>query len=161
MSPLGEIAYHNDTVSRNTASQVDVKLQNIKPPEEQTHIQVATDLINDGSFGEQWLVVTDERLLVIPSEGADGVVEVPLKGITETKIEEFVGAGRLEVEHGGAEPTYLYYSNSLIPKFAEVAEAINQLTKGEALTLPTEIERSGATRVDGYCPRKMESVRLV
>ena len=83
--------------------QVDAKLQNIKPPEEQTHIQVATDLINDGSFGEQWLVVTDERLLVIPSEGADGVVEVLLKGITETKIEEFVGAGRLEVEHGGAE----------------------------------------------------------
>ena len=139
--------------------QVDAKLQNIKPPEEQTHIQVATDLINDGSFGEQWLVVTDERLLVIPSEGADGVVEVPLKGITETKIEEFVGAGRLEVEHGGAEPTYLYYSNSLIPKFAEVAEAINQLTKGEALTLPTEIERSRCDTCgrllpekDGICP---------
>ena len=139
--------------------QVDAKLQNIKPPEEQTHIQVATDLIDDGSFGEQWLVVTDQRLLVIPSEGADGVVEVPLKVITETKIEEFVGAGRLEVEHGGVEPTYLYYSNSLIPKFAEVAEAIKQLTKGEPLTLPTEIERSRCDTCgrllpekDGICP---------
>ena len=59
--------------------EVDTKLQNIKPPEEKTHIQVATDLIGDGSFGEQWLVVTDERLFVIPTEGADGVVEVPLK----------------------------------------------------------------------------------
>ena len=121
---------------------VDIKLQNIKPREEEARIQVATDLIDDGSFGEQWLVVTDERLFVIPTEGADGVVEVLLKVVTETKIEEFVGAGRLEVEHGASEPTYLYYSNSLSPKFAEVAEGIKQLTKGETLTLPTEMERS-------------------
>jgi ATP-binding cassette subfamily B protein len=134
--------------------EVDTKLQNIKPPEEQTHIQVATDLIDDGSFGEQWLVVTDERLFVIPTEGADGVVEVPLKVITETNIEELVGAGRLEVEHGGGEPTCLYYSNSLSPKFAEVAEAIKQLTKGEAPTLPTEMERSRCDACGRLLPEK-------
>lgn len=139
--------------------EVDAKLQNIKPPEEEARIQVATDLIAEGAFGEQWLVVTDERLLVIPTEGTDGVVEVPLKVITETKIEEFVGAGRLEVEHGKGEPTYLYYSNSLSPKFAEIAEAIKQLTKGETPTLPTEIERSRCDTCgrllpekDGICP---------
>ena len=134
--------------------EVDTKLQNIKPPEEQTHIQVATDLIDDGSFGEQWLVVTDERLFVIPTEGADGVVEVPLKVITETNIEELVGAGRLEVEHGDGEPTCLYYSNSLSPKFAEVAEAIKQLTKGEAPTLPTEMERSRCDTCGRLLPEK-------
>lgn len=139
--------------------EIDTKLQNIKPPGELSRIQVATDLIDDGSFGEQWLVVTDERLFIIPSEGADGVVEVPLKVITETTVEEFVGAGRLEVEHGKREPTYLYYSNSLSAKFAEVAEAIKQLTKGETPTLPTEIERSRCDTCgrllpekDGICP---------
>ena len=144
--------------------EVDTKLQNIIPSEEEARIQVATDMIDDGSFGEQWLVVTDERMLVIPSEGADGVVEVPLKVITETKIEEFVGAGRLEVEHSEGEPTYLYYSNSLSPKFAEVAEAIKQLTKGETLTLPTEIERSRCDKCgrllpekDGICPACVET----
>ena len=134
--------------------EVDTKLQNIKAPKEQAHIQVATDLIDDGSFGEQWLVVTDERLLVIPTEGADGVVEVPLKVITETKIEELVGAGRLEVEHGEGEPTYLYYSNSLSPKFAEIAEAIKQLTKGEAPALPTELERSRCDLCGRLLPEK-------
>ena len=134
--------------------EVDTKLQNIKLPKEQAHIQVATDLIDDGSFGEQWLVVTDERLLVIPAEGADGVVEVPLKVIIEAKIEELVGAGRLEVEHGKGEPTYLYYSNSLSPKFAEVAEAIKQLTKGEAPTLPTEMERSRCETCGRLLPEK-------
>ena len=139
--------------------EVDTKLQNIKLTEEQSHIQVATDLIDDGTFGERWLVVTDERLLVIPTEGADGVVEVPLKVITETRIEELVGAGRLEVEHGEGEPTYLYYSNSLSPKFAEIAEAIKQLTKGEDPALPTEMERSQCETCgrllpekDGICP---------
>ena len=151
--------------------EVDTKLQNIKPPEEQAHIQVATDLIDDGSFGEQWLVVTDERLLVIPTEGANGVVEVPLKVITETKIEELVGAGRLEVEHGAGEPTYLYYSNSLSPKFAEIAEAIKQLTKGEVPTLPTEMERSRCDTCgrllpekDGICPacvKKWETLKRI
>ncbi|MYE90722.1 ABC transporter ATP-binding protein [Candidatus Poribacteria bacterium] len=134
--------------------EVDTKLQNIKPPDEHTHIQVATDLIGDGSFGEQWLVVTDERLFVIPTEGADGVVEVPLQVITETKIEELIGAGRLEVEHGTGEPTYLYYSNSLSPKFAEVAEAIKQLTKGEPPTLPTEMERSRCDTCGRLLPEK-------
>ena len=134
--------------------EVDTKLQNIKPPEEQAHIQIATDLVDDGSFGEQWLVVTDERLLVIPTEGADGVVEVPIKVITETKIEELVGAGRLEVEHGKGKPTYLYYSNSLSPKFAEVAEAIKQLTKGEAPALPTEMERSRCDMCGRLLPEK-------
>ncbi len=139
--------------------EVGSKLQSIKSPEEEPHIQVATDLIDDGTFGEQWLVVTDKHLFVIPTEGADGVVEVPLKVITETKIEEFVGAGRLEVEHGEGEPTYLYYSNSLSPKFAEVGEAIKQLIKGEAPTLPTEMERSRCDTCgrllpekDGICP---------
>ena len=139
--------------------EVDTKLQNIKPPEAEAHIQVATDLIDDRVFGEQWLVVTDEHLFVIPTDGVDGVVEVPLNVITETKIEEFVGAGRLEVEHGEGEPTYLYYSNSLSPKFAEVAEAIKQLIKGEDPTLPTEMERSRCDTCgrllpekDGICP---------
>ena len=134
--------------------EVDTKLHSIKPPDEHTHIQVATDLIGDGSFGEQWLVVTDERLFVIPTEGADGVVEVPLQVITETKIEELIGAGRLEVEHGTGEPTYLYYSNSLSPKFAEVAEAIKQLTKGEPPTLPTEMERSRCETCGRLLPEK-------
>ncbi len=139
--------------------EVDTKLQSMKPSEEQVHIQVAADLIDDRSFGERWLVVTDERLFVIPSEGGNGVMEVLLKAVAEAKTEEFVGGGRLEVEPKEGKPTYLYYSNSLIPKFTEVAEGIKQLSKGEVLTLPTEMERSRCDKCgrllpekDGICP---------
>ena len=122
--------------------EVNTKLKRVKPPEEQTLIQVATDLINDRSFGEEWLVATNRRLLFIPTDGADGTVEVPLEAVREAKIEELVGGGRLEVERKAGAPIYLHYSNSLSPKFAEVAEGIKQLSKGEALALPTEIDRT-------------------
>ena len=139
--------------------EVDTKLRNMKTPGEQVLIQVVTDLIGDQSFGEKWLVVTDQRLLLIPSEGVDGVVRVPLTAVTDVKTEEFVGGGRLEVERKEDAPTYLYYSSSLTPKFAEVAEGIKQLSKGETLTLPTEMERTRCAKCgrllpekDGVCP---------
>ncbi len=123
-------------------SEVDIKLQRVKLPEEQVLFQVATDLINEQSFGEKWLIATDRHLLFIPTEGVDSVVEVPLVAVQEAKTEELVGGGRLALERKVGEPVYLHYSSSLAPKFAEVAEGIQQLVKGETLELPTEVERT-------------------
>ncbi|MYE88299.1 hypothetical protein F4X33_04805, partial [Candidatus Poribacteria bacterium] len=122
--------------------EVNIKLQRVKPPEEQVLFQVATDFINEQSFGESWLIATDRHLLFIPSAGVDGSVEVPLDAVQEARTEELVGGGRLAVERKEGEPVYLHYSSSLIPKFSEVAEGIQQLSKGEPLELPTEMERT-------------------
>ena len=138
--------------------EVDTKLKRVKPPEEQVRFQVATDFINDRSFGERWLIATDRQLLFIPTEGVDGTLEVPLAAVRETRTEELVGGGCLAIELKVGEPVYLHYSSSLVPKFAEVAEGIQQLSKGEPLELPTEIERircekcgSLLTEKDGRC----------
>ena len=122
--------------------EVDAKLKRIKPPGEQVRFQVATDLINDRSFGEKWLIATDQQLLFIPTEGVGGMVEVPLTVVREARTEELVGGGYLAVELKEGEPIYLHYSSTLGPKFAEIAEGIQQLSKGEPLELPTEIERT-------------------
>lgn len=122
--------------------EVNTKLKRLKPPEEQVLFQVATDLISDQLFGERWLVVTDRHLLFIPTEGVEGTVEVSLESVQDARIEELVGGGRLAVERKVGEPVYLHYSSSLATKFAEVAEGIQQLSKGETLELPTEIERT-------------------
>ena len=123
-------------------SEVDIKLQRVKLPEDQVLFQVATDLIDEQSFGEKWLIATDQHLLFIPAEGVDSTVEVPLVTVQEAKTEELVGGGRLALERKVGEPVYLHYSSSLAPKFAEVAEGIQQLVKGETLELPTEVERT-------------------
>ena len=122
--------------------EVATKLQRVKQPEEQALFQVATDLINEHLFGEKWLIATDRHLLFIPTEGVDGTVDVPLSDVQEARTEERVGGGCLAVERKGGKPVYLHYSNSLAPKFAEVAEGIQQLSKGETLELPTEMERT-------------------
>ena len=122
--------------------EVDTKLKRIKPPGEQVRFQVATDFINDRSFGEKWLIATDRQLLFIPTEGVDGTVEVPLAAVREARTEELVGGGCLAVELKEGKPIYLHYSSTLVPKFAEIAEGIQQLSKGEPLELPTEIERT-------------------
>ena len=122
--------------------EVDTKLKQVKPPQEQVLFQVSTDLISDQLFGEKWLVATDRHLLFIPAGGVDGVVRVPLAAVQEAKTEELVGGGRLAVERKEEGPVYLHYSSSLAPKFAEVAEGIQQLSTGETLELPTEMERT-------------------
>ena len=134
--------------------EVDIKLQREKPEEEKVLIQVATDFIDNRTFGEKWLVATDKRLLIIPTNGVDGTVAVLLKEIQEAKIEELVGGGRLALERKSGEPIYLHYSSSLISKFTEVAEGIKKLSKGEALELPTEIERTRCPKCGRLLPEK-------
>ena len=134
--------------------EVDIKLRREKPEEEKVLIQVATDFIDNRTFGEKWLVATDKRLLIIPTNGVDGTVAVLLKEIQEAKIEELVGGGRLALERKSGEPIYLHYSSSLIPKFTEVAEGIKKLSKGEALQLPTEIEHTRCPKCGRLLPEK-------
>jgi len=139
--------------------EVNAKLRAAKPSDEPVLIQVVADLADDSSFRERWLVVTGQRLLVIPSDGADGTVEVPMEQVKAVRTEALIGGGRLELERKQGAPAYLHYTSSLAPKFAEVAEGIRQLTKGEALALPEEVPRTRCPKCrrllpekDGICP---------
>ena len=131
---------------------VEAKLHGAKPPEEKVLIQVATDVADDQTYGEAWLVASKLRLLVIPADGA--VEQILLDAIQDARTEELVGGGRLVVERKSGAPVYLHYSSSLIPKFAEVAQAIGQLAKGKPLELPTEMERTRCEKCGRLLPEK-------
>ncbi|MDE0184452.1 MAG: ABC transporter ATP-binding protein [Candidatus Poribacteria bacterium] len=132
--------------------EVDAKLQSAKPSEEQVLIQVSADFSDDQAYGEKWLVATKLRVLVVPADGA--VEEIPLDAIQDVKTEELVGGGCLVVERKSGAPVYLHYSSSLIPKFAEVAQGIGQLSKGKPLELPTEMERTRCDKCGRLLPEK-------
>ena len=148
---------------------VERKLSVFKEREEEVLIQVATDMAGRECFSERWLVVTQRQLVFFHAKGADGVVQLPMDTVQAARIEALVGGGRLEVERKQGPPACLYYSNSLAPKFAEVAEGINQLSQGKQLILPTEVERSRCAQCsrmlpekDGICPactRKWDTLR--
>ena len=60
---------------------------------EPIRISVRSDLLPGGEFGEEWLVVTDSRVLVAGRDGEGVRVrwESPLTELSEPKAEGFVG----------------------------------------------------------------------
>ena len=118
------------TFLENLPHAVEAKVHSRKGREEKVLIQVATDMAGEDRFEQRWLVVTAQRLMVLDPNGASGDVEFALQAVKSARIEALVGGGRLELEREEGAPTHLYYSNSLAPKFAEVAEGIEQLKEG-------------------------------
>ncbi len=123
---------------------------------EVVEVQVCADMADAFAYGERWLVLTDRQLLI---SGEEGWVELPLAAIESVRTLELVGGGLLEVERKAGPPELLHYSNSLHALFVEVAEALSHLLKGDALALPTLIERSRCETChrllpekDGICP---------
>lgn len=105
-------------------------------PDENLKVRVATDIGQDGTFGEAWLLATDKRLMVLLGNGKNGeqTLEVPIKEIKAARVENLVGNGRFSIETDGKTIDVLRYSNSLIKKFADVAKAVEQLSKGEEIS---------------------------
>lgn len=148
---------------------VRTRLDAITSEHEPVLIQVAADMDGPGRYARSWLVVTAEQLIILETEATGSTVQVPLRTVTAVRAEALVGGGRLDVEHRGSTWAQLYYSNTLAPKFAEIAAAINQLVRGESLSLPTRLEATRCARCgrilpekDGVCPaciRRWETLR--
>src|SRR5262249_51457188 len=135
-------------------SAVGKKLKMSKPSDEQVLIQIRTEVAEDLSFAERWLVVTEQRVLLLSPDGADAIVDLPLEEITAARLQGLVGGGRLILERNGGAPTFLYFCRSLAPKFAAVARRIWQLYKGESLALPMVVEGSRCAKCMRLLPEK-------
>ncbi len=84
------------------ASRVDERLE----AGETVHIGIAADMLDEQTFGQQWLVVTDKRLLVMRPHVDGETREVLLTETREARTEDLVGGGRLEVAAWGAVPRW-------------------------------------------------------
>jgi ATP-binding cassette subfamily B protein len=133
---------------------VDRKVRAAKLSAERVFVQMAADMAADLTFAERWLVVTERRVLLLTPDGTDGIVNVPLGEITTARLEGLIGGGRLTLERNGAAPTFLYFSNSSAPKFADIASVIGQLARGEPPTLPAKVERTRCPACGRLLPEK-------
>ncbi|MAG35830.1 MAG: hypothetical protein CL878_06260, partial [Dehalococcoidia bacterium] len=136
--------------------------ETVKQPEEEVLLTAAADVRANGSFGERWLVVTDQRVVVLPGTepGEDGHLAIPLTDITEATTEHLVGGGRLEVRQQGLPRGVVEYTSSQAPKFAEVARGIQQLAKGQPLSVTDKLPKLRCEKCgrllpeqNGLCPR--------
>ncbi|MEE3259784.1 MAG: ABC transporter ATP-binding protein [Candidatus Latescibacterota bacterium] len=134
-------------------------------------IQVHSDLTAERTFGAQWVVVTPERVVVVPEAGEDGLAEVAVDQIKVARTEPLIGGGRLEIEREAAPPLSVPYSGSMADKFSEVARGIEQLRKGEPFFINAALDRTRCEKCNrllpeknGICPaciRKLATLRRI
>lgn len=130
------------------------KIQNILTLDEEERIRVSTDLNPDGDFGEQWVVVTDKRVIVLPAEGVNGWIDVPIKELRAVQTEPLVGGGRLEIEREKQPTLFIPYSSSLAEKFSEVARGLEQIRQEEEFFINTELDRTRCPKCGRLLPEK-------
>ncbi|MHB9133076.1 MAG: ABC transporter ATP-binding protein [Armatimonadota bacterium] len=116
-------------------------------PGEPVRLCVEADLHPDGSFGREWLVITETALLVVTEQttGAEVRRRLVLSELTEPKIENLVGGGVLEIGQNGDRFELIRFSGSRAPRFAATAHLLEKWLKNEEEAIPEE--------EDKHCPR--------
>ncbi len=133
---------------------VTAKIKGLLSAEEEELIRVSTDLNQEGGFGTDWLVVTDRRLLIVPTTALDSVVEIPIEELTVVQTEALVGGGHLTIERKNKATVTVPYSSSLAEKFSEVTRGIEQLRKGELFLINTQLDRTRCEKCGKLLPEK-------
>ena len=133
---------------------VAAEVSSLLSKEEEELIRVSTDITQEGEFGIQWVVVTNKRLLIIPTTDLDGVVEIPIEELTLVQSEPLVGGGCLNIEWKDKPTVTVLYSGSLAEKFSEVTRGLEQLRKGEPFLINTQLDRTRCEKCGKLLPEK-------
>jgi len=104
-------------------------------PGEELRIVLGSDMTRDGAYGEEWLVVTDHRLLVVAETGDDAecLFGAELAKIEDVNAVNLVGSGGVEVKTDGRLRRVIIYSDARNTDFHQVVEGIKAMIAGEGL----------------------------
>ena len=96
---------------------------------EKIKIAVSTDLRFDGTYGKDWLLVTDKRLIAFNQNGTLGhdMREVPLTSVEDVEILEMYGNNILKVSTADNAFELSRYSKRLTPKFNLAVSELEEL----------------------------------
>ena len=138
-------------------------------------VLLSADIASDGQFGESWLALTDERLIVVRPTGGPPTFETfPLAQIQRVRTKRYVGSGTLVVELVDRSVEVVRFSQGAYYKFSSVPQVVEAALEGpvapdeEAVedSLPAEavdhcvtcgrVLRRG-TKVCPHCIRKRET----
>jgi ATP-binding cassette subfamily B protein len=117
-------------------------------------INLEADFLEDGKFGRRVLEVDSGAVRVLEANGAVSL-QMPIAEIKSARNEPLVGGGRLEVvtKTGDIVPI-ISYSLTLAAKFSEAARGIEQLAKGEPLSINLKLQRLRCAKCNRLLPEK-------
>jgi len=134
-------------------------------PGGEIRLAAASDLARDGRYGERWIVLAGERVLVCGRDGAQVEVEVDLllKEIGELQVENLIGGGMLQAVVNGHKVDLVSFTNALAKRFGRIRGQLDAAAKGKPI--PEEAEKPNRcptcglligeeTRVCPRCVRK-------
>ena len=130
------------------------KIEDANVADSDVIVRVEGDLSQSHTYGSEWLVVTSEQVLVIPEDGANGTQQAAISELRDVRVDDLVGGGVVEFERTVGSPVQIGFSQSLRPKFAEIAESVKAMTKGESLALPTEVDETRCPTCSRPLPEK-------
>ncbi|UCC67791.1 MAG: ABC transporter ATP-binding protein, partial [Armatimonadota bacterium] len=94
-----------------------------------------SDLAPDGTFGEQFLALADDRLLVFFANGGEPELRVnlPLSSMTKVEIETLVGGAALRAVVDGRREDLISFSHAMSDAFGRVRIQLDALIEGKPL----------------------------
>src|SRR5579884_324780 len=105
------------------------------PSESDLLVRLEADFGESGLFGQRVLEVTSESVRVREADGAVSFL-IPIAEIKSARNEPLVGGGRLEITTVAGETVLvLTYSLTVAAQFSEAARGVEQLAKGEPLSI--------------------------
>ena len=98
-------------------------------PGEELKVSVSTDLRFDGTYGKDWLLITNKRLIAFNQNGVLGhhMREVLLSSVEDVEILEMYGNNILKVITADNAFELARYSKRLTPKFGLAVSELEQL----------------------------------
>ena len=105
------------------------QLEDLLDQEEEIKIAISTDLQVDGTYGKDWVLATDKRLLAFNQNGAPGpeIQNIALEAIDSIEIRELHGNNFMKVRTSEGAFEVARYSKRFAPKFAEATPEIELL----------------------------------
>ncbi len=141
---------------------IKAKLDSYLAPGESVTIAAESDMRLEGTYGTSYVVATNERLLTLDSNHADGFIlsDIPLRDIASINMRRFVGNGVLEVGTDNRVIDVARFSGSLALRFKEVQKALARMIErehGERVQLDSAVEEEAAERQGRskryFCPK--------
>jgi ATP-binding cassette subfamily B protein len=145
--------FHSDLVEELPESIID-SLRRIEL-KGRVRLAASGDIDSRNRYGETWLVLADEQLLVFePAVSSDPIIRVPVRDLRKVELRRYVGNNALIAKTRDREFELLRFTNTLRPRFEALKkrlEAILNLSWSPALreTQLTEREFKAQRR----CPK--------
>src|SRR4051794_29622034 len=98
-----------------------------------------TDLLQDGRFGEQWLAVTEQEIMVWQQDKTQ-LLKQPTAELKDARAVSGVGGGTLLADTGSGPVVIARYTAAQSPVFGFAAKLLSAMAKNEERPVLSERE---------------------